>query len=677
MTKELHKAIMKRSKLRNKFRKTKSVEDRENYNKQRSLCKKKLRSTKKNYFNNLDMKKINDNRSFWKTVVPLFSKKTSKSDKIILTEKGLNISDDDELCRIFKEFFENIISELKIPDLVKDLGCNSQLTVNSSVDNIVKTFENHPSIVSIKKNFTPTEFNFRKVNQKEVEKVINDLSVEKAIQSNDIPTKIIKLNKDIFGNFIKSDFNNNCVENEIFSEDLKHADVIPAHKKNDKCDKSNYRPVSILPNISKIYERLIYNQLYEYFDKILSPFQCGFRKGYGTQHCLLIMIEKFKESIDKGDEFGALLTDLSKAFDCIDHSLLIAKLHCYGLSSSSLNLISSYLLQRTQRIKINNSYSEKTLIKYGVPQGSILGPLLFNIGLIDLFFECDDTEIASYADDTTPYSCEKDILSVLRKLTLAANKLFSWFEYNHMKANPGKCHILLSKKDPAEILIAGTNIENSSYEKLLGVHIDSDLKFDKHVSEICDKVSQKVNALSRISNYMSLSKRRIVMKTFIESQFNYCPLIWMLHSRMMNNRINRIHERALRIVYSDYKSTFNELLSKDGSFSIHHRNIQSLAIEIFKFLHGLSPSIMSQVFKLSNPLPYHLRNSNELYSRNPRTVRYGTETISFLAPKIWAIVPSDIKNSRSLTSFKTNIRKWKPDCPCRLCKRYLQHVGFI
>ena len=113
------------------------------------------------------------------------------------------------------------------------------------------------------------------------------------------------------------------------------------------------------------------------------------------------MIEKFKESIDKGNEFGALLTDLSKAFDCIDHSLLIAKLHCYGLSSLSLNFISSYLFQRTQRIKINNCYSEKSLIKYGVPQGSILGPLLFNIGLIDLFFECDDTEIASYADDTT------------------------------------------------------------------------------------------------------------------------------------------------------------------------------------------------------------------------------------------------------------------------------------
>lgn len=294
-----------------------------------------------------------------------------------------------------------------------------------------------------------------------------------------------------------------------------------------------------------------------------------------------------------------------------------------------------------------------------------------------MFFECDDSEIASYADDTTPYSCEKDISNVISQLKLTASKLFSWFEYNHMKANPGKCHLLLSKKDPIDVLIGDAKVTSSSYEKLLGINIDSELKFDKHVSEICHKVSQKINALSRIASYMTLPKKRIVMKTFIESQFNYCPLIWMLHSRTTNNKINRLHERALRIVYSDYKSTFNELLDKDGSFSIHHRNIQSLAIEIYKFLHDLSPGIMGQVLKLNNPVPYNLRNSKELYSRNPKSVRYGTETISFLAPKIWATVPTNIKNCTSLLSFKTNIRKWKPDCPCRLCKTFLQHVGFI
>ena len=190
---------------------------------------------------------------------------------------------------------------------------------------------------------------------------------------------MIKLNKYIFAGFIAKDFNN-CVDKGVFPDDLKHADVTPIHKKKDKSDKTNYRPVSILSNISKIYEKLIYNQLYDYFDDILS------RKRQTTQHCLLVMLEKFKESVDKGNEFDALLTNLSKAFDCINHKLLIAKLFWYGVSPSSLDLIFSYLLNRTQRVKIKVSYSDKSFIEYGVPQGLIIGQLLLNIDLIDLFF---------------------------------------------------------------------------------------------------------------------------------------------------------------------------------------------------------------------------------------------------------------------------------------------------
>ena len=201
-----------------------------------------------------------------------------------------------------------------------------------------------------------------------------------------------------------------------------------------------------------------------------------------------------------------------------------------------------------------------------------------------------------------------------------------------MKVNPGKCHILLSTKNAIDVHLDGACITSSSCEKLLRITIDFDLKFDKHISDLCDKVSKKINALCRVTGDMSLEKRRIVMKKFVESQFNYCPLIWMLHARTLNNKINRLHERALRIVYSDYKSSFNTLLEKDGSFSIHHRNIQSLAIEIYKFLHGLSPAIMGDIIKLNRPPTYNLRTRQELYSRNPKTVRYGTETISFLAP---------------------------------------------
>ena len=163
--------------------------------------------------------------------------------------------------------------------------------------------------------------------------------------------------------------------------------------------------MSILISISKIHEKLLYDQLSKYFESLLATNQCGFRKVFTSQYCLLVMLEKFKEAIDRGNQFGALLTDLSKAFDCIDHNLLIAKLSEYGVSSSALNVMSSYLKHRSQRTKTNDCFSSRSKIEYGVPQGSILRPLLFNINMIHLFYECEENDIANYADDTTPYSC--------------------------------------------------------------------------------------------------------------------------------------------------------------------------------------------------------------------------------------------------------------------------------
>ena len=167
------------------------------------------------------------------------------------------------------------------------------------------------------------------------------------------------------------------------------------------------------------------------------------------------------------------------------------------------------------------------------------------------------------------------------------------------------------------------------------------------------------------------------MKPFIESQFNYCPLIWMFHSQTINNKSNHLLERALRIVYSDYKSSFEGLLMKDDSFSIHERSIQSLVIESYKFLNGLSPIFLNNVFHKNISNSYEVQNHEELYSRNPKTVRYGTETVSYMAPKIWSKVPETIKMSLSLESFKTKICKWNPECDCCLCTTYLHHVGFV
>ena len=169
----------------------------------------------------------------------------------------------------------------------------------------------------------------------------------------------------------------------------------PIFKKDDKTGKTNYRPTSILPNLSKIYERFMQNQMYPYLNQIFSKYQCGFREGYNAQHCL--MAQKWRKFLDIGGHAGALLTDLSKAFDCTDHELLIA--------NDALKFIYSYLEGTKQRTKINSSYSSFAKILFGVPQGLILGPLLFNAYICDLFYDIDDLDFTSFADDNTPYSC--------------------------------------------------------------------------------------------------------------------------------------------------------------------------------------------------------------------------------------------------------------------------------
>ena len=178
-----------------------------------------------------------------------------------------------------------------------------------------------------------------------------------------------------------------------------------------------------------------------------------------------------------------------------------------------------------------------------------------------------------------------------------------------MKANPVMSHILLSNKKTEKVTINNVVLTSSVEKKLLGITLDSELKFEKHITGVFNKASQEIHVLSRMTSYMSLNKQRLLMKMFVEPQFSH--LIWMFHSRCLNNKINNVHEKALRIVYSHCKLTFKELLDKDASFSVHHKNILTLAIEIYKYIYGLSPAIMGNVFKINRTLSFSLRTHNE------------------------------------------------------------------
>ena len=204
----------------------------------------------------------------------------------------------------------------------------------------------------------------------------------------------------------------------------------------------------------------------------------------------MTMTGKWRQFLDKMGHEGALLTDLSTAFDCIDHELLIAKLHANGFDNDTLKFIYSYLKRKKRRIKINSSHSSFAEILFGVPQGSILGPLLFNAYICDLFYNIDDLDFARFADGNTPYSCLSDMISVVGQLKAGIDKISDWFKNNFLKGNADKCHLIISSKTPVGIEVANMTIMTEQKVKILGIHIDNRLNFDYHLSQLCKKAGK-------------------------------------------------------------------------------------------------------------------------------------------------------------------------------------------
>ena len=381
-----------------------------------SLRKKSL----KNYFSTKCAKK---DKTFWQTISPFMTNGNCRnSNNIILREGDSTVVDSDSVCGIFNNYFANIASSIGFEDSVSD------------VESAIQKHTLHPSITKINESLPENNtFSFHPVSQEIVDHKLKSIDIKKATGCDNIPGKILRIAHSELSIPLASMINN-CMMSCTFPDIMKKAEVSPIYKKSDNLDKGNYRPVSILTTLSKLYESIMNDQLVCHFASIFNNLLSAFRKGFSCQTLLIKCIEDWKSALDESKHVGVLFTDLSKAFDCLPHSLLLAKLQAYGLEMSACRLMASYLSGRKQRVKVGNARSEWVTLSKGVPQGSILGPLLFNVFINDLYMFIQDCVLYNYADDNSLSCTANTIEEVISSLESDGKNVIKWFTDNGMQA---------------------------------------------------------------------------------------------------------------------------------------------------------------------------------------------------------------------------------------------------
>ena len=342
----------------------------------------------------------------------------------------------------------------------------------------------------------------------------------------------------------------------------------------------------------------------------------------------------------------------------------------YGMDTKSCKLISSYLFNRYQRVNVGSSKSDWRQIKRGVPQGSTLGPLLFSVFINDIFFMKTDCSIFNYADDnclsltgtTTAY-----IENTLAKETEIIKK---GFKENSLEANPTKFQSMLipskqEKETDLSLVIGGIEIDHANNIKVLGIIIDQCLKFNKYMSDICSKASRQLNGLQRFRGSPDFDSRMAIYKTFIISNFNYYPLVWMFSSKKSLTNIENIQKRALRFVTNDYTSSFQELLTNISGIRI--MTLRSLAIEVYKCVKKIKHVYLNDMFTRKK-CPYEFRNDELLVRPKVNTTNYGLKSGRSYGSKTWNLLPQTYKEAVTTKEFKSVIQSWDgPQCCCAAC----------
>ncbi len=597
-------------------------------------------------------------RQFWNTVGPYVnSKSAKKSSHIDLVKNNEVISNQTKVCNIFNTHFINKPA---------NIGNGSSFELGGPLEN--SNFQNHLSIKTIHDKGNRVNFSFKHVQREDVCKSIKTLK-NKAPGYDKISARVLKLAAPVIARPITTLFNT-CVDTSTFPKQCKKAEVTPGFKKGEDTDESNYRPLSVLTAISKVLEDLVLLQMTPLNNVLLHKLISAYRPGHSCQDVLLYILNSFTQAIDKHKQVAAVATDLSSAFDCLPPNLMYHKLLAYGFNQDSAKLIHSYLTGRSQRVKIGSTVGDWMDMIKGTPQGSKLGPYLFNLFINDLLHYLPDDSVANFADDNTLYAVHSSPQGLKENLNSLVNKAQEWFTENGMQSNPTKFQsIFFGNTIPCTVSVNDINIEPTPCIKLLGVTIDNQLKFSKHISNICIKAGCNLNALKRVAKSLPVNVKLLLYKTYILCHFNFCPLVWHFCGQSDTDKLESLQKRALRFVYSDYESDYDTLLDRANMPTLKLSRLRALCTEVFKCVNGLAPQYMCDLFILQDKTIHNTRSAKGIKQNHCNTVNNGINTFVPYSTHLWNKLPNHLKNTTDLDTFKVLVDTWSgPQCNCNFCK---------
>ena len=464
---------------------------------------------------------------------------------------------------------------------------------------------------------------------------------------------------------------NSSFKEGVFPENGKIARVVPIYKnKGVKYDYGNYRPISLLPILSKILERLIYDKVFDFLVRcdILFDSQYGFRKGHNTTHAALDYVGAIERALEKGEHVIGIFCDLSKAFDTLNHEILLSKLEHYGIRETALSWFRSYLASRKQYVDWNGFRSSLLPLETGVPQGSILGPLLFLLYINDLPSSVS-LKCVKFADDTNLLICNNDFTSLIQTLNEELEKVNDFFKANQLKLNAQKTKMVyFSKKStPTEVTNAlvqldGTRLEFEDSASFLGLQIDSHLDWEKHCTKVANTISRNNSMINRVKEMLPPSTLKILYYSFVQPHLQYGLAVWGGCSNQNKKRVIAIQKRSVRTICKAYFTSHTEpRMKKVGILKFDDLYKQQCLVNVQNCVHVIAPSPIRNLIQLERNVNRFNLRSNE---QNPFNVvapitksRISSQSFSAKGAAFWNSLPTELKAIERKTTFKNVIKR--------------------